>query len=110
MGGSRAMARMSSLAVSGYLLLALGNSLGAQTPAKSKSLDDFIRAQMTERRIPGMQIAVIRNGRVEKIGAYGYANLDFDLKVQPSTLFSVASISKSPGRHDACRIGKIAPR
>ena len=41
------------------------------------------------------QIVCDENGRIEKIGTYGYANLDFDVKVLPSTLFSVASISKS---------------
>jgi CubicO group peptidase (beta-lactamase class C family) len=86
---------MSGLALSLCLLIAFSSSLDAQTATEGRNLDAFIRGQMTERRIPGMQLAVIRNGRIEKIGAYGYASLNFDVKVQPSTLFSVASISKS---------------
>jgi CubicO group peptidase (beta-lactamase class C family) len=58
-------------------------------------LDDYVRAQMVERHIPGMGLAVIRNGRIDKIGAYGHADLSFNVKVLPTTLFSVASTTKT---------------
>ena len=50
---------------------------------------------MAERRIPGMALAVIRKGRIEKIGAYGKASIEFNVPVATSTPFAVASISKS---------------
>jgi CubicO group peptidase (beta-lactamase class C family) len=72
---------------------------GSATPALSQSnaesVDQYVRAQMAERRIPGMAVAVIRKGRIEKIGAYGKASIEFDLPVTTSTPFTVASISKS---------------
>jgi CubicO group peptidase (beta-lactamase class C family) len=39
--------------------------------------------------------AVIRKGRIEKIGVCGKASIEFDLPVATSTPFAVASISKS---------------
>jgi len=49
---------------------------------------------MTKRRIPGLALAVIRRGRIEKITSYGYANAEFSVPVTSSTLFQVASITK----------------
>lgn len=67
----------------------------ALSKPESDPVDAFVRAQMLERRIPGMAIAVIRHGKTEKMGAYGQASLEFDVRVQPSTPFSVASVSKA---------------
>ena len=76
-------------------LALLGFSGAALSQSSAESVDEYVRTQMAERRIPGMAVAVIRKGRVEKIGAYGKASIEFDLPVTTSTPFSVASISKS---------------
>lgn len=78
--------------------LVVGGALSTPSPALGaarKSLDRFVQAQMAERHIPGMAIAVIKNGRIELVRVYGKASLEFDLPVRRSTPFSVASISKS---------------
>jgi CubicO group peptidase (beta-lactamase class C family) len=83
--------------VSSFVMaLALFGSAGASlSHANAESIDEYVRAQMSERRIPGMALAVIRQGRIEKIGAYGKASIEFDVPVATSTPFAVASISKS---------------
>lgn len=58
------------------------------------AVDKYARAQLVERRIPGMAIAVIQHGAIQKIGSYGQASVEFDAPVRSSTRFSVASISK----------------
>lgn len=63
--------------------------------SKVESIDEYVQAQMVERRIPGMAVAVIRHNKIEKIGTYGKASVEFDLPVKPATSFSVASISKN---------------
>jgi CubicO group peptidase (beta-lactamase class C family) len=63
--------------------------------ATQESLDSFVRTQMTQRRIPGMAIAVIEGEKVALVRAYGTATLEFDLPVRRSTRFSIASITKS---------------
>src|ERR1700730_3853036 len=58
-------------------------------------IDSAVRAAMEARRIPGLQIAVIKYGLVLKKGRYGMANLEDRIPVTDSTLFSIASMSKS---------------
>lgn len=80
-----------ALVGAGALLGFPARSVGAER----ESLDRFVRAQMAERRIPGMAIAVIKGGKIALVRTYGKASLEFDRPVRRSTLFSVASISKS---------------
>lgn len=83
------------------LIFALLGAIGLlSTPsrvvgAEKESLDRVVQAQMAERRIPGMAIAVIKGGKVDLVRVYGKASVEFDLPVQRSTRFSIASISKS---------------
>jgi CubicO group peptidase (beta-lactamase class C family) len=43
---------------------------------------------------PGMSIAIVKNGRVRKIAAFGYADLTSCVAATPETLFGIGSISK----------------
>jgi CubicO group peptidase (beta-lactamase class C family) len=58
-------------------------------------IDSAVRAAMESRRIPGMQVAVIKYGLVIKKGNYGFANLEDRVPVTDSTKFSIASMSKA---------------
>lgn len=58
-------------------------------------IDSAVRAAMEVRRIPGMQVAVIKYGLVIKKGNYGFANLEDRVPVTDSTMFSIASMSKA---------------
>ncbi|HEX8687301.1 MAG TPA: hypothetical protein VF654_12410, partial [Pyrinomonadaceae bacterium] len=48
--------------------------LVAAAPARGDEADDFMRAEMSKRRIPGAALLVARGGRVVKLKAYGLAN------------------------------------
>jgi CubicO group peptidase (beta-lactamase class C family) len=58
-------------------------------------IDSAVRAAMGARRIPGLQLAVIKYGLIIKKGNYGFANLEDRIPVTDSTLFSIASMSKA---------------
>ena len=58
-------------------------------------VDNYLRAQMHVRRIPGLQIAVIRHGRIALLRHYGVANLQTPVPVTDATLFSINSITKA---------------
>lgn len=45
-------------------------------------------------KTPGASIAVARNGSIIYSSSFGYANLEYDIKNEPSTIFHIASISK----------------
>lgn len=57
-------------------------------------LDTFLITQMETYKIPGLAIAIVRNGEVEYLNGYGVANPDGD-PVTPDTPFLLASVSKS---------------
>src|SRR5438093_13635129 len=76
------------------ILLLVGVLLAAAAPARADRIDDYIKAEMQKRRIPGLALAVVRNGTVIKMQGYGLANLDHDVPVTPDTLFELASVTK----------------
>ena len=43
--------------------------------ARADSLDTFINEQIKQRKIPGLSIAVIKDGKVIKATGYGFAAL-----------------------------------
>ena len=79
------------------LLMVLGAAPPVASHAQSSrldSLDAFVRAQMAERKIPGLSLAIIEHGRVAFARAYGVADESTHAPVTTSTLFQAGSISK----------------
>lgn len=64
------------------------------TVTRADATDDYVRSQMQKKRIPGLSLAVIRNGRVVKEAAYGKASLELNVPVTPDTSFPLASMTK----------------
>lgn len=58
-------------------------------------LDAFIVEVMEEWKVPGLAIAVIKDGAVVLAEGYGYRNVDEEEPVTPRTLFAIGSITKS---------------
>lgn len=56
--------------------------------------DDFIRAQMQQQRIPGLSVAIVKDGQVVKATGYGFANLQSKTPATPETVYKIASVSK----------------
>ena len=53
-----------------------------------------MREQMRLRHVPGLALAVVRDGRVIKESGYGLANVELEVPVSSSTVFEIGSISK----------------
>ena len=49
---------------------------------------------MQRQRVPGASIALVRNGRVELVKAYGFASLDPRVPADTTTRFSIGSVTK----------------
>jgi CubicO group peptidase (beta-lactamase class C family) len=75
----------------GLLCLALSVVAAA---AQSDAIDDYVRGEMDRRHIPGLSLAVVRNGKVVKLGHYGLANVELNVPVTDDTKFEIASMSK----------------
>jgi CubicO group peptidase (beta-lactamase class C family) len=63
---------------------------GAQTDA----IDDYVKAEMTRQRIPGVALLVSRAGEVIRAKGYGMANLELQVPVKSETIFQSGSVGK----------------
>ena len=68
-----------------------------RTPAKLNptDLDSFILATMNTYHIAGVAACVVRDGQIIWTGSYGHAIIEQDIPVAETTLFMLASISKT---------------
>ncbi len=62
--------------------------------AEADAIDDYVRAEAQKRGIPGMAIAIVRNGKISKAQGYGYANLELRVPARPETVFQTGSVGK----------------
>jgi len=76
--------------------------MASQSPARSESIAAFIpefelliTEAMDEWKVPGLAVAVVQNGEVALLSAYGLRDVEADLKVTTDTQFTICSITKS---------------
>ena len=62
---------------------------------KLRGIDDLAAKAMDEWKIPGVAIAVVKDGKVIYAKGYGFRDVDQKLPVTPDTLFAIGSITKS---------------
>ena len=79
---------LSSIFITGLLL--------QSDPAQHalNTLDLNIQAVMNEEHIPGVAACAVKNGAVEWMGTYGYANLEQNISVTSNIIFMLGSVSK----------------
>lgn len=77
------------------MMLLLSFAAGAQTPSFiTDSLDRYIERGMQQWQIPGLAIAIVKDGKVVLMKGYGVRELGKPDKVDANTLFIIASNSK----------------
>ncbi|MGB5819388.1 MAG: serine hydrolase domain-containing protein [Saonia sp.] len=81
-----------SLTLVSFLFLTSGLLL-AQSH-KEKVLK-YLQKEMKEQKIPGLQVAVVRNNETILSEALGLANVPFSVEVTKNTIFSINSIAKA---------------
>ena len=57
-------------------------------------VDEYIKFEQDLGRIPGVSLAVVRNGQVILAKAYGLANVEHQVPVKPETIFQSGSVGK----------------
>jgi D-alanyl-D-alanine carboxypeptidase len=60
---------------------------------RADQVDDFIKAEMQKREIPGLALAIAKNGEL-RTTAYGVANLEWKIPATPETVFEIGSVTK----------------
>jgi CubicO group peptidase (beta-lactamase class C family) len=84
---------------------------GVAGPARGDAIDDYLQRERDARQIPGLALAVVRQGRIERVSTYGLANLETDTPVTPDSVFAIASLDKgiiATGVLKAAEVGKLA--
>jgi CubicO group peptidase (beta-lactamase class C family) len=77
------------------LLFICAFQLVVTAQAQPESVETFLRREMRERRIPGLQVAVVRGGKIVMLGAYGIANIQNSVSVTNHGVFSINSCTKA---------------
>jgi CubicO group peptidase (beta-lactamase class C family) len=69
---------------------------GAEDEAASGGdLDAFVRARMESAHVPGLSLAIIRDGKLQRATGFGFANLAQQRPMRADTLINVASVTKT---------------
>lgn len=69
-------------------------ALLTMTSAHADQLDDVVLAEMKQQHIPGLSIAVVKDGKIVKEKGYGLANVEHNVPVTPETIFQSGSVGK----------------
>jgi CubicO group peptidase (beta-lactamase class C family) len=67
----------------------------SQTKEQISHLDAYYQKSLDEWHIPGMAIAIVKDGKIVFSKGYGFADLNKKTKVNGNTLFAIASNSKA---------------
>lgn len=75
------------------MLLSGAPALAAQGSVADR-VDRYVTAALAERRIPGLALAVLREGKVVHAKGYGLANVEHQVPARPETVFQSGSVGK----------------
>jgi CubicO group peptidase (beta-lactamase class C family) len=92
------------LALSLTLLGCASGIPGTPATPRGDDLDAFVAAQMAQRHIPGLSLAIIEGGRIVDARAYGVTDPGGTVPVTTATLFQAGSISKPVSALGALRL------
>jgi CubicO group peptidase (beta-lactamase class C family) len=76
------------------VIVTLLAGLGASTSAKADQIDEYIATRMSRLHIPGVSLAILRDGRIIKAQGYGFANLELRASATKDTVYEIGSITK----------------
>ena len=71
-----------------------GESSTKEDRAAATRVDRVVKEAMLTYKIPGVSLAVLRNGQIILLKSYGLANVEHQIPVKPETIFQSGSIGK----------------
>jgi len=87
-----AITRHSFLILFGLVLFCVAPCIAQDTI--TAKVDDFIKSEMQKQRIPGVSLAVVKNGQIILAKGYGLANVEHQVAAKPETIFQSGSVGK----------------
>jgi CubicO group peptidase (beta-lactamase class C family) len=89
-------ARLASL-IAAILLAAIWLPASAQAPAATPlvtAIDDVVAKTMQAQKVPGVSLAVVKDGQVLVAKGYGFADVATSTKATEQTVYQLASVTK----------------
>ena len=83
-----------SLAIS-FLLSITGFTAYSQKQQQTDSIDLFLKDKMEKLHIPGLQLAIVKNGQIIKLNNYGLASIENSVNVTDESMFAINSCTKA---------------
>jgi CubicO group peptidase (beta-lactamase class C family) len=62
--------------------------------AQIDKIDEFVKTEILKRKIPGISIAIVKNGEIVKAKGYGLANVEWNAAATPETVYQSGSVGK----------------
>lgn len=83
----------SLLTIAAIILLAAA-PLFAQDAVVTAKVDELVKVEMQKSRVPGLSLAVVKDGKIVLAKGYGLANVELQVAVKPETIFQSGSVGK----------------
>ena len=77
-----------------FLVTVLCNGASAAPRDLITQIDQIVSAEMSQQKIPGMAVAVLKDGEVVVAKGYGFANLEHEVPAAPHSIFQSGSVGK----------------
>ncbi|MDB6054005.1 MAG: pbpE 2 [Verrucomicrobiales bacterium] len=62
--------------------------------SRADDVDDYVNRQMRRLHIPGLSLAVVKDGKVIKAKGYGLANVELNVPATKDTVYEIGSVTK----------------
>ncbi len=62
--------------------------------SRADDVDDYVNRQMRRQHIPGLSLAVVKDGKVIKAKGYGLASVELNLPASKDTVYQIGSVTK----------------
>lgn len=88
------------------LLLAQKKTQTASANDPFKDIETYVEKARTDWQVPGIGVAVVRNGQVIYAKGFGYKNVDQKSAVTPNTQFAIGSCTKAFTAFGVCQLAQ----
>ncbi|MFC7392121.1 serine hydrolase domain-containing protein [Scopulibacillus cellulosilyticus] len=95
------------LAISIIIISVSGKGIAAGQINKEQKIDQLVKQDMRKGKIPGLAVAIIKDGRMIYKKGYGYADIKSKKRVSSHTKFQLASLTKAFTGHEITQLANL---
>lgn len=77
-----------------YMFIIICLSLFCNCGMALDKIDSYIISEMKKKQVPGMSLAIVKNGEIVKAKGYGLANIELNVSATSNTVYQSGSIAK----------------